>query len=200
MVNKIYKEGFSIIQKYSLPHPFCLQHLQTQISIPQFFPSINFKKIYLTMPISHTGITVPPERYEEIVNFYLKALAPIGYVKILDYGSLACGLGPKDGHPDWWIGNKEGVTPITGLHVAFDSDTWAKVREFHDAAMAAGAKDNGPAGLRPDYMPHYYAAFVLDPLGNNLEVCCVYKEAVEKDEEGKVNGRASGDAIGDGLL
>jgi hypothetical protein len=46
------------------------------------------------------------------------------------------------------------------------------VDAFHRAALAAGGRDNGPPGLRPDYHPHYYGAFVIDPEGNNIEAVC----------------------------
>lgn len=48
----------------------------------------------------------------------------------------------------------------------------AQVDAFHRAAIAAGGKDNGAPGLRPDYHPHYYGAFVIDPEGNNIEAVC----------------------------
>lgn len=48
----------------------------------------------------------------------------------------------------------------------------AVVDAFHKAAMEAGGKDHGAPGVRPQYHEHYYGAFVIDPLGNNLEVCC----------------------------
>jgi predicted lactoylglutathione lyase len=48
----------------------------------------------------------------------------------------------------------------------------ATVRRFHDEAIKAGGRDNGAAGLRPQYSPNYYGAFVLDPDGHNLEAVC----------------------------
>jgi catechol 2,3-dioxygenase-like lactoylglutathione lyase family enzyme len=58
------------------------------------------------------------------------------------------------------------------LHVAFRAKDRAAVRAFHEAALAAGAADNGPPGLREIYHPTYYGAFVLDPDGHNIEAVC----------------------------
>jgi catechol 2,3-dioxygenase-like lactoylglutathione lyase family enzyme len=59
-----------------------------------------------------------------------------------------------------------------GTHIAFAVDTRAQVDAFHAAALAAGGRDNGVPGLRPHYAPDYYAAFVLDPDGHNIEAVC----------------------------
>ena len=61
--------------------------------------------------------------------------------------------------------------PLRPLHIAFRSNR-QRVDAFHAAALAAGGTDNGPPGVRADYHPHYYAAFVIDPEGNNIEVVC----------------------------
>ena len=58
------------------------------------------------------------------------------------------------------------------IHVAFVARTREAVDAFHRAALAAGGKDNGAPGLRPHYHANYYAAFVLDPDGNNIEAVC----------------------------
>jgi catechol 2,3-dioxygenase-like lactoylglutathione lyase family enzyme len=96
--------------------------------------------------------------------FYEPALAPLGYEVIFDreYG---VGMG-KDGKPDFWISARPSSAP---LHVAFHSPDRATVDAFYEAALAAGGRDNGPPGLRPQYHPAYYGAFVLDPEGNNVE-------------------------------
>lgn len=62
--------------------------------------------------------------------------------------------------------------PLTGrAHIAFQAADHATVKRFYEAALAAGGRDNGEPGLR-DYHPGYYAAFVLDPEGNNIEAVC----------------------------
>ena len=71
--------------------------------------------------------------------------------------------------PDFWLAQRG--KPGTS-HVAIRSNDRAAVDAFHEAALAAGGKDNGPPGLRPHYHETYYSAFVLDPEGNNIEAVC----------------------------
>jgi catechol 2,3-dioxygenase-like lactoylglutathione lyase family enzyme len=80
-----------------------------------------------------------------------------------------CGFG-RQGKPDFWIAQRG--TPQTDVHVAFVSPDRGTVDRFHAAALAAGGEDNGAPGLRPHYHEHYYAAFVHDPDGNNIEAVC----------------------------
>jgi catechol 2,3-dioxygenase-like lactoylglutathione lyase family enzyme len=99
-------------------------------------------------------------------GFYEKALAPLGYVIVMQFPQ-AVGLG-VGGKPDFWIGARgPGKT-----HVAFAASDRKTVDAFYAAAMAAGGKDNGPPGVRAHYHPTYYGAFVLDPDGNNIEAVC----------------------------
>lgn len=63
----------------------------------------------------------------------------------------------------------EDPSQVSRIHVAFQADGPEQVAAFHAAGLAAGGRDNGGPGLRPQYHPGYYAAFVLDPDGNNLE-------------------------------
>jgi len=107
--------------------------------------------------------------------FYERALAPLGYGVIMEVtpemkggGPAACGFG-RDGKPDFWIADEQ---PATGLHVAFTAADRATVRDFHAAALAAGGRNNGGPGLRPEYHPNYYGAFVWDLDGNNVEAVC----------------------------
>ncbi|HEV3043413.1 MAG TPA: VOC family protein, partial [Roseiarcus sp.] len=65
----------------------------------------------------------------------------------------------------------------TRLHLAFTARSRAEVRAFYEAAIAAGGADNGPPGLRPNYHPNYYGAFVIDPNGHNIEAVCHSPEA-----------------------
>ena len=115
--------------------------------------------------IDHMGIEVTD--VEKSIAFYTKALAPLGYELVMRFGDFA-GFGIK-GKPDFWIGKGD---PKNHIHVAFRADGRAKVREFYDAAIAAGGKDNGPPGPRPHYHEHYYGGFVHDPDGHNVEACC----------------------------
>lgn len=108
-------------------------------------------------------------------TFYIEALAPLGYGIVMDItkemtgGYEGTGFGPP-GKPAFWIGNGETLKPC--LHLAFAAKNRAEVDAFYKAAMAAGAKDNGPPGLRPHYHPNYYGAFVFDPDGHNIEAVC----------------------------
>jgi catechol 2,3-dioxygenase-like lactoylglutathione lyase family enzyme len=119
--------------------------------------------------IDHIGLSVSD--YERSKAFYLAALAPLGYELFME----VTGAGPyagfgAHGKPDFWIGKRSLST--AGAHVAFAAPDRATVRAFHAAALAAGARDNGPPGLRPEYHPTYYGAFVLDPDGHNVEAVC----------------------------
>mgnify|MGYP000958677316 FL=1 len=104
--------------------------------------------------------------------FYVKALAPLGYEVAAEYGPVV-GLKAADaeGGPgaDLWLAPAMDPAPI---HLALTAATAEQVDAFHTAALAAGGRDNGVPGERPHYHPGYYAAFVLDPDGNNLEVVC----------------------------
>jgi predicted lactoylglutathione lyase len=80
----------------------------------------------------------------------------------------AVGFG-KAGKPQFWIGAS--IMPLSPVHIAFTANR-AEVDAFYDAAMQAGGRGNGPPGLRPHYHPSYYAAFVFDPDGHNVEAVC----------------------------
>ena len=115
--------------------------------------------------IDHVGIDVSD--YQRSKRFYAAALAPLGYELVMEPDENVGGFAAK-GKPDFWLvgGNTAG-----GVHLAFATDDRAAVHAFHAAALAAGGNDNGQPGLRP-YHEHYYAAYVHDPDGNNVEVVC----------------------------
>ena len=98
--------------------------------------------------------------------FYAKALAPLGYEVVMEFGDWT-GLG-ADKKPDLWIASGKGEP----IHLAFSAKDRKAVDAFYQAAIGAGAKDNGKPGIRKDYHPNYYGAFVIDPDGNNLEAVC----------------------------
>jgi len=121
--------------------------------------------------IDHVGFAVADA--ERSRRFYEQALAPLGISLIMtvtpeqtEAGGTAHGFGADD-KPFFWIGDNERVGE--GMHVAFAVDARAKVDAFYKAALAAGGRDNGAPGLRPHYHPNYYAAFIFDPDGNNIE-------------------------------
>jgi catechol 2,3-dioxygenase-like lactoylglutathione lyase family enzyme len=119
--------------------------------------------------LDHIGLTVSD--YERAKVFYGAALAPLAYelvTEVTEAGPFA-GFGAA-GKPDFWIAGGEATMPR--LHIAFRARDRATVRAFHHAALAAGARDNGPPGPRPEYHPNYYGAFVLDLDGHNLEAVC----------------------------
>ena len=105
--------------------------------------------------------------------FYEAALEPLGITVIMEVSDEMTGghgahLGMgRDRNPFFWISS--GKPASTGVHVALAATDRAAVDAFHTAALAAGGQDNGAPGLRPDYHPGYYGAFVLDPDGNNIE-------------------------------
>ena len=99
--------------------------------------------------------------------FFLKALEPLGVAEVAE-GPLGIELS-ADGKASFCIGPaREKPVP---LHLAFRASNREQVEAFYRAALAAGGQDNGPPGLRPQYHQSYYAAFVLDPDGNNIEAC-----------------------------
>jgi catechol 2,3-dioxygenase-like lactoylglutathione lyase family enzyme len=123
--------------------------------------------------IDHLGISVPD--YAVSKEFYVKALAPLGIGVVMEVPREASGRPSDfagfgcDGKPFFWIG--QGVAP-QGMHLCFTARSRADVDAFYRAAIAAGARDNGPPGLREHYHPNYYGAFVIDLNGVNLEAVC----------------------------
>jgi len=102
-------------------------------------------------------------------DFYDRALAPLGIERLYAEGDSFSGYGVRP-KAFFWIGRRD--TMLTGAHIAFSTDTRSKVDAFYAAAIAAGARDNGKPGLRPQYKDNYYGAFVLDPDGHNIEAVC----------------------------
>jgi catechol 2,3-dioxygenase-like lactoylglutathione lyase family enzyme len=96
--------------------------------------------------------------------FYEAALAPLGYRIVMQPAPGVVGMGTR--FPDFWLAQSDAPTVA---HVALRAADRDAVDAFHAAAVAAGGADNGAPGLRPQYHPGYYGAFVLDPDGNNLE-------------------------------
>jgi catechol 2,3-dioxygenase-like lactoylglutathione lyase family enzyme len=114
-------------------------------------------------------VTIGVSDIERSRNFYDLALRPLGITRLYAGGETASGYGisPK---AFFWI-SWRGL-PQTGAHIAFAAQDRAVVDRFHAEAIAAGGKDNGAPGIRPNYHPSYYGAFVLDPDGHNIEAVC----------------------------
>jgi catechol 2,3-dioxygenase-like lactoylglutathione lyase family enzyme len=121
--------------------------------------------------LDHIGIAVSD--YAQSKQFYVHALSPLGIDVVMEVtaeqtgGDPACGLG-SDNKPYFWIG----TGTVARTHVAFVAQTRRDVDSFYKMALAAGGRDNGTPGIRPHYHANYYAAFVLDPDGHNIEAVC----------------------------
>lgn len=124
--------------------------------------------------LDHVGLSVSD--YPKSKTFYDAVMPSIGASCIMavtaaETGGTYEGAGyGSAGKPSFWIGS--GDRSKGQVHIAFTAPDRAAVDAFYAAAMAAGAKDNGGPGLRPHYHPNYYAAFVLDPDGHNIEAVC----------------------------
>jgi catechol 2,3-dioxygenase-like lactoylglutathione lyase family enzyme len=124
--------------------------------------------------IDHIGITV--SNIEKSKAFYTKTLAALGY-DLLKNSPRAVSFGVQKGHGksadpggDFWL--SEGAPMAPRAHFAFNAASRADVDAFFAAGLAAEGTENGAPGLRAHYHPHYYAAFVLDPDGYNIEAVC----------------------------
>ncbi|KAK3689729.1 Glyoxalase/bleomycin resistance protein/dioxygenase-like protein [Podospora appendiculata] len=123
------------------------------------------------MTIDHTGILIPADKYDAVLAWYKAALAPLGYKQTVSYnGGKVAGFSDTPGHVDWYVSSTDVAEVNIKFHPAFVAKERSHVDAFYAAGVKAGGKDNGKPGLRPHYGPNYYAAFVYDPVGNNIEV------------------------------
>jgi catechol 2,3-dioxygenase-like lactoylglutathione lyase family enzyme len=113
---------------------------------------------------------------DRAASFYDAAMAPLGYVRVWEdirpgEAGQAIGYGISGGGDKLTLKHRpDGQrAPGPGFHLAIAAPGRQAVAAFYKAAMARGRTDNGGPGLRPDYGPHYYAAFVIDPDGHNIE-------------------------------
>ncbi|HEY1544481.1 MAG TPA: VOC family protein [Xanthobacteraceae bacterium] len=118
--------------------------------------------------IDHTGIGVSD--MAKAAKFYDAALGALGLRRVMEMKGGADGIAYGVDYPVYWLDrfHPHGVKQ----HTAFTAKSRAEVDAFHAAALATGAEDNGAPGLRDPkqgFPPGYYAAFVLDPDGNNIE-------------------------------
>lgn len=122
------------------------------------------------MLIDHCGLDVAD--FARARAFYDRALAPLGIAVIVEPAPKVCGYGRtgggdvQAGEQSFWIGEGRAGGH---LHLAFAARSREEVDAFHREAVAAGGIDNGAPGIREKYGPNYYAAFVLDPEGHNIE-------------------------------
>src|SRR3569833_4305761 len=111
--------------------------------------------------IAHTSLAISD--YKRSKSFNIEALEPLGYKNNMEYGEAA---GFNEGkNTDFWISKEDTVVPT---HLAFQAKDRRQVEAFYKTALASGAKDNGKPGYR-DYSPGYFAAFVHDLAGHNIE-------------------------------
>jgi catechol 2,3-dioxygenase-like lactoylglutathione lyase family enzyme len=134
---------------------------------------VALKKCEVKQMIDHTGVAVSD--FEKSKNFYSAALAPIGFKLILEFSASVTGDTDVAGfgetpHAEFWI--NQGIPNNPAIHIAFRVSSRSLVDAFYTTALAAGGRDNGPSGIRSHYHPNYYAAFVLDPDGHNIEAVC----------------------------
>ncbi|MBS0531796.1 MAG: VOC family protein [Proteobacteria bacterium] len=115
----------------------------------------------------HLGLHV--KDLDASVRFYTAALAPLGHV-LCSRDDSGAGFGPP-GEPALWLYLAK-KTGGPGVHIAFRASDHAAIRRFHTEGLKGGGRDNGGAGPRADYSPTYYAAFLIDPDGNNVEAVC----------------------------
>ena len=120
------------------------------------------------MMFDHIGLKV--KDLDAAVRFYVAALEPLGHV-LGPIDKTYAGIGPKDA-PGLWL-YAAGKSDGSGTHIALRATDRAAVSRFHQAGLRAGGRDNGAPGPRQDYSPTYYAAFLLDPDGNNVEAVCL---------------------------
>ena len=115
----------------------------------------------------HIGLKV--KDLDRSVAFYSAALAELGYV-LCSRDETSAGFGPA-GEPALWL--YPAAKAAAATHLAFRANGRKLVDHFHERGLAAGGQDHGRPGVRTDYGPHYYAAFLLDPDGNNVEAVCL---------------------------
>ncbi len=114
--------------------------------------------------LDHVGLNVSDLAASR--SFYERALEPLGYAFGFEHGA-SVGFVAPDGYARFWIGRRDPVGGST--HLCFRASNRAAVDAFHAAALAAGGRDNGGPGVRANYDERYYAAYVFDPDGNNVE-------------------------------
>lgn len=129
------------------------------------------------MPVGHISLPTGPSTFRQMRAFYLAILKPLGYTVYLENNPRLYGMASSAG-PDFWLHCEDaelptlaslaGAKPVGKTHVAFNAESRAAVDAWYQTAIEAGAISNGEPGERV-YQRGYYAAYVLDPLGNNIE-------------------------------
>ena len=115
----------------------------------------------------HLGLHV--KDLAKSTRFYEAALAPLGYV-VGTRDATSVSFGPPGAATLYLYRHKGPTGP--GVHVALAAKQRSLVKQFYERGLSAGGKDNGAPGVRADYAADYYAAFLIDPDGNNVEAVC----------------------------
>jgi len=115
----------------------------------------------------HVGLKVAD--LARSLRFYQATLGTLGH-EVGSQGDGYAGLGPKGAPALWLYAHPGAIGP--GTHLAFVAPSRDAVARFHAQGLAHGGRDNGGPGLRKDYSDNYYAAFLLDPDGHNVEAVC----------------------------
>jgi catechol 2,3-dioxygenase-like lactoylglutathione lyase family enzyme len=126
-------------------------------------------------------VSVGARDVAKAVAFYDKVLKPLGFKRVMEFMPYAVGYGDK--HPEFWVqlpADRKPASVGNGVHISFVGRTKAAVNAFHAAALAAGGKDEGAPGPRPDYGPTYYGAFCRDLDGNKIEAVLLVEAAPAK--------------------
>ncbi|CAG8959029.1 hypothetical protein HYFRA_00012189 [Hymenoscyphus fraxineus] len=129
------------------------------------------------MTINHLFLMVPSIHASTLRTFYRQALRPLSYTELIVASETYIGYGSD--YPYFWLkpyaSNASTAAPVP-THIAFDAPSQPAVDEFYKAALEAGGTDNGAPGIRTEYgRQPYYAAYVKDVLGNNIEAVHVPK-------------------------
>lgn len=126
----------------------------------------------MSMVLHH--VSLGSNEMEKALAFYDATLGSLGLKRVMDFAPHAVAYGID--HPVFWIQqpHDRGKANVgNGVHICFAGKTRNEVDAFHAAALAHGGSDDGPPGVRPDYGPAYYGAFVRDPDGNKIEACLI---------------------------
>src|SRR5688572_4026322 len=132
-------------------------------------------RVGAAMSIDHVSIGVTNVKRSK--DFYDAALAPLGMKVVMpvEVGGRLVGVGYGErSQPTFWIQlpiNGQAASQGNGAHIAFRAPSRAAVDAFYLAALEKGGIEDGAPGLREEYHPAYYAAFVRDPDGNKIEAC-----------------------------